>query len=139
MFQVVPQQLQLQQQVNTAAGATGRAPVEQHRSADTAGVNQYEGSMRNILKTVITVVVVYYVIWTPYELMFILQYCGLIALNFTGWQFRLSLIMTYLGCLINPLIYAVKYRDFKQALNRMVSRIGQQSQSASVTVRTNVF
>ena len=104
--------------------------------------NQFDGAMRNIIKTMTIVVVMFFICWTPNELLYGLAWLGVYELNYSSWIYLLSVQLQFSYCLINPIIYAVKYKEFRSALSRLVNkvmprsiRIGQHSAPRTITVQ----
>jgi hypothetical protein len=85
--------------------------------------SRYDGAMRNTLKTMVIVVIVFFICWTPNECLWGLQYVGLITIDFTSWIYGFSTFVQYSHCFVNPLIYVIKYKEFRLGYARMVSKI----------------
>jgi ABC-type uncharacterized transport system permease subunit len=79
--------------------------------------------MRNIIKTVTIVVVLFLVCCTPIQLIFILAWAGVYELDYSSWIYLFTVQLQFSYCLINPIIYAVKYREFRSALSRLVHKV----------------
>jgi 7 transmembrane receptor (rhodopsin family) len=92
-------------------------------NAAAAATSQYSKPMRNTLKTVFIVVVMYCICWTPGEYLWALQYFGVIIIDSTSWTYHLCLLAQFSYCFINPLIYAVKYKDFRQGYARLMVKV----------------
>jgi hypothetical protein len=63
--------------------------------------------MRNIIKTVLMVVITFYICSTPNKALWVLAIFGVFMLDFGGWVMRFSILVQILYCFINPLIYAI--------------------------------
>jgi hypothetical protein len=79
--------------------------------------------MRNTIQTLVIVVIMFIICWSPVEFLWGLQYFGVITIDFSGWAFRLSILTQFSYCFINPLIYVIKYKDFKQGFTRMMLKM----------------
>jgi hypothetical protein len=66
------------------------------------GGSQYDGAMRNTLKTVVIVVIMYFVCWTPNECLWGLQYVGLITIDFTSWIYGFSTVRSVFALFHQP-------------------------------------
>ena len=76
---------------------------------------------RNILKVLFLVVLVYFVCWGPNQIGY-LQFCLGGHLDFNSTFFHISVIMITCNVSINPIIYALKYQQFRQGLRSVVCR-----------------
>jgi 7 transmembrane receptor (rhodopsin family) len=117
-MQVAVQRLEI-----TVGETVSRTVQRDGRGVANSGPNSYDGARRNTLKTVLIVVIMYWICWTPNELLWGLQYFGVVAVDFESWTFRLSVMAQFSYCYINPLIYSIKYKDFRQGFARMMKKI----------------
>ena len=85
---------------------------------------------RNALVTSLTVCCGFIVCWTPIEIIVSLQYIGYPIDLSGGLNYFTTLL--FLNSCITPLIYAAKYREFQQAVKRLVSKLNQQHQVAVI-------
>jgi 7 transmembrane receptor (rhodopsin family) len=116
-------QVAVQGQEIASGGTDSRTVHSNCRCNVKTGPNYYDGARRNTLKTVIIVVIMYWICWTPNELLWCLQYFGVIAVDFQSWTYRLSVLAQFSYCYVNPLIYAVRYKDFRQGFAQMMNKI----------------
>lgn len=79
--------------------------------------------MRNIVKTVSIAVFMYFVCWTPNEFIWVLQYVGFITIDYNGWIYRWTLLAQLSTCVVNPMIYAIKYKEIRQVYARLLFKV----------------
>lgn len=118
-------QVVLHQNDLSVSGASSRRVQAGPSINATTSMNHYDGAMNNILKTVCTVVVMYFICWTPNELIWVLNDLGLTTIDYNSWTYRLTLLAQFCTSFINPVIYAIKYKDFKQGYTLMLHRVSQ--------------
>jgi len=68
--------------------------------------------------------------WTPNEILFFLNYRGYVV-DFAGWFYHFTVVLVNSNGCINPFIYAAKYREFQQAVRRMISTLNHQHSQVS--------
>ena len=89
----------------------------------TNNTTQYDNAMRNILTTMTTVVIMYAICWTPFETMSMLHGLGFVEMDYDHWIYVTTVQLMFSYSLINPLIYVVKYRDFRNAFAHLLRRL----------------
>ncbi|XP_071806987.1 galanin receptor 2b-like [Asterias amurensis] len=104
------------------AGRIGPAPasVSGGRLLD----DQRESLMRarrNTFKTLLIVFITFTVCWTPNEAIFFLFNLGL-NIDFTSTIYIISVAMVAVNGCLNPLIYAIKYKQFRKAVRALFGR-----------------
>jgi len=73
------------------------------------------------------------VCWTPNEILVLLAFLVGYPVDFTSWYYHFTVVLVFTNSCINPLIYAAKYREFQQAVRRLISTLNQQqSQVAAI-------
>ena len=70
--------------------------------------------------------------FTPYELLVVIGY-STHTIDFTTWYYHLIAVLMFSNSIINPFIYAAKYREFQQGVRRLLSKMKQQSRVSSIT------
>ncbi|XP_006812908.1 galanin receptor 2b-like [Saccoglossus kowalevskii] len=88
--------------------------ASQARSGDTA----LQRSRRNVIKTLVIVVIAYTICWTPNAFAFY-QYNLGGYLDFNSPFTHYTTISAFLNMCINPVIYALKYDNFKKGLRKI--------------------
>jgi 7 transmembrane receptor (rhodopsin family) len=91
----------------------------------TSKINQYDSAMRNILKTMTIVVVMFFVCMTPTQTLWLLQNLGVITIDFSGWTYYTCQLALNCNSYVNPLIYALKYKDFRRGITQMLRTLAQ--------------
>ena len=92
--------------------------------------NAVNAAGRNALVTSLTVCCGFIVCWTPAEILISLMYIGFVV-DASAWLEYCNTLL-FLNSCITPLIYAAKYREFQQAVKRLVSKLNQQHQVAVI-------
>ena len=75
----------------------------------------------NVLKTLVTVCVAFFLCWVSNQVYFLLFNIG-IGLTMSNPFYPFSVATAQINCAINPLIYAAKYTEFRKAFVRLVRR-----------------
>nr|XP_054771022.1 octopamine receptor Oamb-like [Lytechinus pictus] len=96
---------------------------------------QFQKVRHNVTFTLLAVFIMYVVCWLPNHLTF-LQHGFEGPLDYGGIWFNVSLVLAYLNMSINPLIYALKYKLFREGFKRLFCVFGCSSATHSDTVRT---
>ena len=73
---------------------------------------------RNTFKTFLIVFVTFLICWTPNQIIYFSFNLGM-PLQFTEWYYLLSVAMVASNSCVNPVIYALKYRQFRKGLRGM--------------------
>ncbi|XP_022082661.1 alpha-1B adrenergic receptor-like [Acanthaster planci] len=89
------------------------------RSA-TARIDMFSEAKRNVAKTLCIVFATYVTCWTPTELEYLVYNLGG-SLDFQGTFHRVTVVLVLCNICVNPIIYALKYRDFQKNLRRMLA------------------
>ena len=75
----------------------------------------------NVLKTLVTVCVGFFLCWVWNQVFFFLFNVG-VPVSFSNVFYPFSVVAAQCNCAINPFIYAAKYSEFRRALVRLVRR-----------------
>jgi len=78
----------------------------------------------------------YIVCFTPYEMLVVVSY-NIKTIDFGSWYFNLLTMVMFSNSIINPFIYAAKYRDFQHGARRLISKLKQNQQQPRVTAVTS--
>ena len=73
----------------------------------------------NVIKTLVIVAMCFIVCWGPNQLLFFFHMVG-VKVDYSSWYYHWSVMMTFLNCCVNPIVYTFKYEEFKQCLRRML-------------------
>ena len=80
----------------------------------------------NALVTSVMVCCGFIICWTPNEIVMLLTFLGGYDVAFHGWFYEFTVVLVITNSCINPFIYAIKYREFQQAVRRLKSKVNQQ-------------
>jgi hypothetical protein len=89
----------------------------------TSNTRQYDTAMRNILKTVSIIVIMFFICSSPSQFLWLMANLGLITIDLGGWAYYMCTLTQFCNVCINPLIYAIKYKDFGSGCNRMIRKV----------------
>jgi len=64
----------------------------------------------------------YVACWAPNEITYFLNFVGY-PVDFSGWFYRFTVVLTFVNGSINPFIYAAMYREFQVGVKRLVSKV----------------
>ncbi|XP_077995860.1 allatostatin-A receptor-like [Glandiceps talaboti] len=80
---------------------------------------------RNVIKTLLLVFISYIICWSPNQIEYFRYNMGaLIDLN-SVW-FQVTIIMAFCNVCINPVVYSLKYQQFRDGLKKLICKSGQQ-------------
>lgn len=100
-----------------------------HRRVEPGRVNQGQ-AMKNesmarirndIVKTLIAVGALFVVCWTPNIFNLLLKFLGYEYVSFAGDFYNATVYMVFFSCCVNPVIYLIRYREFRKAVRRCFS------------------
>ena len=95
------------------------APVDQFsRSSDKRHIpseTQNEKAKKNVAKTLAIVTACYFICWMPSNIYTVMYLTGVIS-TFTG-MYGFTVILGFINCCINPIIYIGKYDAFRTGLS----------------------
>jgi hypothetical protein len=115
--------------------------VDQRSANDSAksSANQYDSATSNIFKTMVIVVIMFFICITPIQILWLLQSVQVITIDYGGWAYYMCVLIQICNACVNPLIYALKYKDFKRGCKRMLQKAEWHSSSVNTkTTRINV-
>ncbi|XP_038047518.1 cholecystokinin receptor type A-like [Patiria miniata] len=107
--------------VAAPAGASGPSTsggAGASSSAETGMMGSLLRARRNTFKTLLIVFITFMVCWTPNQLIFFMFNLGW-KTQPNEWYYLLSVAMVATNCCVNPVIYAFKYRQFRNGLKEM--------------------
>ena len=91
----------------------------------------------NILKTLVIVVAAFIICWGPNQIYFFLFNIGLDYpyIDFTSTIYHISVVLTFLNCTINPIVYAIKYKQFQTGVRKLfkINEIANSSKTGGNT------
>ena len=75
---------------------------------------------RRVIETLIIVVVIFTICWTPDQIVYLANALGLLHKDYTyGDLERALLALAFINCAVNPVIYAARNRHFREALKQL--------------------
>lgn len=111
--------------------------VKSLRVDTSVGNNHRQQKMKkvqkNILKTLLVVVVCFILCVTYNQVLFLFFNLGFYPIDFTSFMYHLSVALYFLNCCINPFIYIIKYNDFRQSFFNLFRRNNQVGDVPTVT------
>ncbi|XP_038055010.1 galanin receptor 2b-like [Patiria miniata] len=106
----------VQPHVATASGTEAETGPVPHRVESQGGSLLRAG--RNTFKTLLIVTISYFICWAPNSIIFFLFNLGW-PLDFTSVSYIISVSLVAVNSCINPVIYGIKYKRFRQGLRKL--------------------
>ena len=79
------------------------------------GKDKFQLARRNTIKTLLIVGLCFIICWSQNQVRYLMFNCGY-NINFNSTYHQFTILMMFLNCTVNPFIYLIKYRDYKEAL-----------------------
>ncbi|XP_033624557.1 neuromedin-U receptor 2-like [Asterias rubens] len=114
----------LKRSVRRIGGEGNVGTTVHHQQEAAAGGGQAASLVRarkNIFKTLFVVFCCFAICWTPNKIIFFMFNFGW-PLDFNGALYAISVALVVSNSAINPIIYAIKYRQFRRGFCIMVGR-----------------
>ena len=94
------------------------APLENTAAKPQTNMKVY----RNMLKMLLVVVALYMTCWTLMSVVFMVLNFGLISnkQKYSRSLYNVCMFMVFANCVVNPFIYAAKYRQFQNGVRKLV-------------------
>ncbi|XP_033634314.1 adenosine receptor A2a-like [Asterias rubens] len=83
---------------------------------------------RNTFKMLLLVFITFVICWTPNQVIFLMFNLGF-RLTLTEWFYYLSVAMVATNSCVNPFIYALKYRQFRKGIRRILKRVRKRDEN----------
>ena len=90
---------------------------------------------RNAVVTALTVCCGYIVCFTPLNILEIMSVGGG-AVDLESWYYNLTAVLMLANRVINPFIYAAKYREFQRGVRSLLSKMNLNQQQSQVYADT---
>jgi len=90
---------------------------------------------RNAVVTGLTVCCGYIVCFTPNYILDILSVSG-VAVDYESWYYNFTAVLMLANSVINPFIYAAKYREFQRGVRSLLSKMNLSQQQSQVSADT---
>ena len=78
------------------------------------GMDKFQLARRNTIKTLFIVGLCFIIWWSQNQVRYLMFNCGY-ELDFNSTYHQFTILMVFLNCTVNPFIYLIKYRDYKEA------------------------
>jgi len=76
----------------------------------------------NVIKTLATVAAFFVLCWGGNQIYYVLHNLGCLAIDFRGTFYGCTVVMVFVNCCVNPVIYAVRYRQFQKGVMHLCGR-----------------
>jgi hypothetical protein len=86
------------------------------------GADNFQKAQQNLLKTLIIIVACFILCISWNQLLFLFFNLGAFKLDFTIWYYHMTVILYFMNCCVNPVIYIVQYTEFKKATWKLFCR-----------------
>ncbi|XP_033642272.1 somatostatin receptor type 5-like [Asterias rubens] len=119
-------------EMKRGAARVGPAPA-QHLPGGANAPDMAESLLRarrNTFKMLLIVFITFSICWTPNQIIFLLFNLGF-DIPLSGWFYYLSVAMVASNSCVNPMIYAFKYRQFRNGLRQIFCRQRNQANDMS--------
>ena len=83
------------------------------------GVDKFRVAKTNTIKTFFLVSISFFVCWVNNQIYFLLSNLGY-EINWNGTYYQFTVLMVFLNCVVNPFIYLIKYKDYQEALMKLL-------------------
>ena len=77
--------------------------------------DKFQTARKNTIKTFLLISVCFIICWSSEQAFYFMFNLGYQA-DFNGMFYKVSVVMAFCNCTINPFVYLVKYRDYQIAL-----------------------
>jgi len=94
---------------------------------NSSGTTTVNKAGRNAVVTALLVCCAFIVCFGPLQLTGVISISGY-NVDFTSWYYHFNFVLMLTNCLVNPLIYAAKYRDFQRGVGRLLRKLKSNSQ-----------
>jgi hypothetical protein len=96
-----------------------------------------ERARRNVIKTMLYITVVHILCWSLNQLLYATSQIFGVYMDRNGIVYNMSVVIVYLNCCVNPVIYLTCYKAFRQDLSRRKARCGNMVESRAFVVECN--
>ncbi len=81
-----------------------------------------ERARRNVIKTMLYLTVAHILCWSLNQLIYAASQIFGVYVDRYGIVYNLSVVIVYLNCCVNPIIFVTCYKAFRQDLYRRITR-----------------
>ncbi|XP_070572208.1 trace amine-associated receptor 1-like isoform X2 [Ptychodera flava] len=96
-----------------------------------------ERAKRNVVKTLVIIFVTYVICWSPNQIEYFRFNMGA-SVDLTSVWFKITVIMAFCNVCVNPVIYSLKYQEFRDGLKKLFCKSSQQVQHLNIGVQEPV-
>ena len=82
--------------------------------------DKFQIARKNTIKTFLLISICFIICWSSEQAFYFMFNLGYHA-DFNGMFYKVSVVMAFCNCTINPFIYLVKYRDYQIALKEFLN------------------
>ena len=88
----------------------------------SAGDNAYSllRARKRVIHVLLTVVIAFVILWSPNHIVYLLQNFGIYLVSVTSAWYKLTRVMALANSVINPFIYAFKYKQFRKGFRVVI-------------------
>ncbi len=83
-----------------------------------------------VVKTLLAISLSFIVCWSPNQIFYTMYNCG-VKVDFKSTFYHFSVVLAFLNCCVNPLIYSLRYEEFQRELGRQLRCRKSLNRSAS--------
>ena len=81
--------------------------------------DKFQTAKKNTVETFLLVTICFVICWSNNQINYLMYNLGY-HINFNSVYFKLTILMVFFNCTINPFIYLIKYQDYKVALKAFI-------------------
>ncbi len=122
--------------ISIALKRTAKRAAPTQAASSSSDASTIDGSLlrarRNTFKTLFIVFVVYMICWAPDTIIFSLFLLG-VKIDLDGALYIVSVLLVVCNSCANPIIYALKYRQFRKGLNKLFGRNNRVDNDGDIT------
>ena len=84
--------------------------------------NKMERALRNLLTTLLIVIICFFLCWVCNQVFFILLSFGFMIASLQSPFYHFSVVAVFCNCCCNPIIYMIKYKKFQVGLMTLFTK-----------------
>jgi hypothetical protein len=96
-----------------------------------------ERARRNVIKTMLYITIAHILCWSLNQILYAASQIFGVYVDRNGIPYIMSVVIVYLNCWVNPIIYVTCYKAFRQDLSRRKARCGNTVESRAFVVDCN--
>lgn len=107
-------------------------------SQDRRRAENLQNASRNVLKTMVTVCLLFFLCWVGNVGSFVLYAFGVIPPFFSSPWYHVSTYLCFINCTVNPIVYSLQYNEFQKAAKRLLCGKKHMNSNLSDTSSTSL-